>query len=475
MGIGDLTLNVMSLGGIALGMGVLLDNAIVMLENIYRRRDEGWSRRRGGRARRRGRGDEPDRRATVTNLASVVPFLLITGLSALVFRELILTISISHLASLPVALTLVPMLAAQLGKIRFTSGLEHFGPLRRVRSRLRSDGRALPQVSATRSWSAGRWVLLAGVAGLGVWAYSSRERSTRVPAAGGRWHRHGQHCACRRARRLTSQPGHTRSRRDDRARCPACARLHQRRRSVAAATWTSCSSPPRARHDVGPVGAGAAAAGGRRGFAGVARVRRPPRIRGLRTSSSGGHRRLGGDLGDQLEQLDEIGQELSRRLRGIPGLENLQVQADESRAELAIALDRERARKLGPRRRGGRPDRAHGARRHDRDTYTQGNFEYDVRVLFPSTGSPARPSIGEAMLFPGGRGTAPVFLRDVADVRPASGPGERSTARTRTACSRLSGDVITEVASISEVVDSVRARCPRSRCPTATASSSAVS
>jgi Cu/Ag efflux pump CusA len=38
MGVGDLTLNVMSLGGIALGMGVLLDNAIVMLENIYRRR-----------------------------------------------------------------------------------------------------------------------------------------------------------------------------------------------------------------------------------------------------------------------------------------------------------------------------------------------------------------------------------------------------------------------------------------------------
>jgi multidrug efflux pump subunit AcrB len=35
MGIGGLTLNVMSLGGIALGMGVLLDNAIVMLENIY--------------------------------------------------------------------------------------------------------------------------------------------------------------------------------------------------------------------------------------------------------------------------------------------------------------------------------------------------------------------------------------------------------------------------------------------------------
>ncbi|MDV7389722.1 efflux RND transporter permease subunit, partial [Arthrospira platensis SPKY1] len=67
--------------------------------------------------------------ATTTNLASVAPFLLITGLSALIFRELILTISFAILASLPLALTLVPMLAAQLGKVRFKSGLEKFPPL----------------------------------------------------------------------------------------------------------------------------------------------------------------------------------------------------------------------------------------------------------------------------------------------------------------------------------------------------------
>jgi hypothetical protein len=129
MGMGNLTLNVMSLGGIALGMGVLLDNAIVMLENIYRRRaTDGLDAEEGAHV---GAAEvtSPIVAATVTSLASVVPFLLITGLSALVFRELILTVSISHLASLPVALTLVPMLAAQLGKIKFTSGLEHFGPL----------------------------------------------------------------------------------------------------------------------------------------------------------------------------------------------------------------------------------------------------------------------------------------------------------------------------------------------------------
>jgi multidrug efflux pump subunit AcrB len=67
--------------------------------------------------------------STSTNLASVAPFLLITGLAALIFRELILTISFAILASLPLALTLVPMLAAQLGKVRFTSGLERNRPL----------------------------------------------------------------------------------------------------------------------------------------------------------------------------------------------------------------------------------------------------------------------------------------------------------------------------------------------------------
>jgi multidrug efflux pump subunit AcrB len=61
------------------------------------------------------------------------------------------------------------------------------------------------------------------------------------------------------------------------------------------------------------------------------------------------------------------------------------------------------------------------------------------------------------MLFPGGRGTAPVFLRDVADVRPAIGP-TNINRENQNRVLRLSGDVLTEVASVSEVVDSVRAR-----------------
>src|SRR5690606_4723524 len=67
--------------------------------------------------------------STATNLAAVVPFLLISGLAALIFRELILTISFAILASLMVALTVVPMLSAQLAKVRFTSGVHDLKPL----------------------------------------------------------------------------------------------------------------------------------------------------------------------------------------------------------------------------------------------------------------------------------------------------------------------------------------------------------
>lgn len=126
MGLGKLTLNIMSLGGLALGVGLLIDNSIVMLENIFRHREEG--------------NEEPEQAAhegaaevqsavvasTATNLAAVVPFLLISGLAAMIFRELILTISFAIVGALFVALTVVPMLSAHLAKVRFESGLHRW-------------------------------------------------------------------------------------------------------------------------------------------------------------------------------------------------------------------------------------------------------------------------------------------------------------------------------------------------------------
>src|SRR5690606_37615954 len=93
MGLGNLTLNIMSLGGLALGVGMLVDNSIVMLENIFRRSEGG--KRDPVDAAHEGAAEVQSAvvAATTTNLAAVVPFLLISGLAALIFRELILTIS----------------------------------------------------------------------------------------------------------------------------------------------------------------------------------------------------------------------------------------------------------------------------------------------------------------------------------------------------------------------------------------------
>src|SRR5690606_18212684 len=161
MGLGNLTLNVMSLGGLALGVGLLIDNSIVMLENIFRHKEEGNEGAEEAALEGAAEVESAAIASTMTNLAAVVPFLLISGLAALIFRELILTISFAILASLMAALTVVPMLAAQLAKVRFTSRLDRFPPIaafdrllgRMRRGYIRFAGRTVPR------W---RWAILAG-------------------------------------------------------------------------------------------------------------------------------------------------------------------------------------------------------------------------------------------------------------------------------------------------------------------------
>lgn len=108
-----LSFNIMTLGGLALGVGMLVDNTIVVLENVYRHQRLGESPERAAAA---GAGEVASAvvASTTTNLAAVLPFLFIGGLVGLLFRELIFTISAAILASLVVALTLVPALAGRV-------------------------------------------------------------------------------------------------------------------------------------------------------------------------------------------------------------------------------------------------------------------------------------------------------------------------------------------------------------------------
>lgn len=113
---GGLTLNMMTLGGLALGVGMLVDNAIVVLENIYRYRQEGYNRKEAA-----SRGSQEVGMAilasTLTTVIVFLPVVFVEGLASQLFKELALTITFSLLASLIVALTFIPMLSSKILRI----------------------------------------------------------------------------------------------------------------------------------------------------------------------------------------------------------------------------------------------------------------------------------------------------------------------------------------------------------------------
>ena len=113
MEMNGLTLNIMTLGGLALGMGLLIDSTIVMLENISRHQDDPGSAEENA-VTAASEVNSPIVASTGTNLAAVLPFLFIGGLTGLLFQELIVTISSAMLAALTVALTLVPALGSRV-------------------------------------------------------------------------------------------------------------------------------------------------------------------------------------------------------------------------------------------------------------------------------------------------------------------------------------------------------------------------
>ncbi len=111
---GGFTLNLMTLGGLALGVGMMVDSSVVVLENIFRRR-RGTRR---GPARGCGGGRPGGRPAiiasTITTLVIFLPLSSCAGCPGVLFRELAYVIIFSLVCSLLVALSLVPMLASKL-------------------------------------------------------------------------------------------------------------------------------------------------------------------------------------------------------------------------------------------------------------------------------------------------------------------------------------------------------------------------
>lgn len=137
------SLNLMSLGGLALGVGMLVDNSIVVLESISRYKEQGFDRKEAT-----FKGASSVGRAvvasTLTSVAVFLPIVFVEGIAGQVFRDQALTVSVSLLASLIVSLMLIPMIASLQGRPS-VDPVAIFGPPQTPKQRrrfVRGAGRA---------------------------------------------------------------------------------------------------------------------------------------------------------------------------------------------------------------------------------------------------------------------------------------------------------------------------------------------
>lgn len=109
------TLNVISLSGLALGVGMLVDNSIVVIENIYRLRGLGYSKKKAAiEGAKQVTGAIAA--STATTVSVFAPIIFTDGLTRMLFVDMALTIGYSLLASLIIAITFVPMMASKVLK-----------------------------------------------------------------------------------------------------------------------------------------------------------------------------------------------------------------------------------------------------------------------------------------------------------------------------------------------------------------------
>ncbi|MGD9346369.1 MAG: efflux RND transporter permease subunit [Candidatus Aminicenantes bacterium] len=150
----NITLNIISLGGLALGIGMLVDNSIVVLESIQRYREKGtdlYTASLEGTSEVAGAVAA----STFTTVAVFFPIVFVEGIAGQLFKDMALTVTYSLLASLVVSLTLVPMLNSALrretSKERLAGWLKFiFKPLDKVYNRFFESYKKAQDISFAR-------------------------------------------------------------------------------------------------------------------------------------------------------------------------------------------------------------------------------------------------------------------------------------------------------------------------------------
>lgn len=131
-----MTINMISLGGLALAVGMVVDNSIVVIENIFRHMEEKQEDRSTAAKKGANEVAVAITASTLTTIAVFVPIMFTSGLASRIFTDLALTVTFSLISSLLVAITLVPMMASKLLSRR-ESSIEEGGVFVRLKAQYR--------------------------------------------------------------------------------------------------------------------------------------------------------------------------------------------------------------------------------------------------------------------------------------------------------------------------------------------------
>lgn len=489
------TLNVMSLGGLALGVGMLVDGAIVVLEAIHKRREQGES---GIEAARNGASEVGMAviASVLTTVVVFVPVVFVEGMAAQLFRDQAVTVSISLLASLVISLTLIPLMAAgaagRLGRIapaapdasasrgrRFAYAVLRRGPeaaLRGVRTALSAVGSGLAWLfrPVTRTFDKGlaaitaaypptlRWALRSKVLVLALGFGAFAASLLLVPVLG-----------------VDLVPTFSQGEFSFRVELPEGTPLEATDRFVAEAQEV-LAGDPRVDSFASTAGGGGmslSSTGSEGESSALIQVRMKPeatpddeaavaaklrerlatselaRFEFERPSYFTFRTPIEAEVyGDDLAQLHAAAGELRGEMRHIPGLVDVRSSAELGNPELQVTFHREQLTRLGL----DLSQVAETVRSKVQGTvatrFQQGDREIDIRVRSVEVG---RASVDDlSSLIVGQRGGVPIPLSAVAKVSLAEGPSEiRRIGQKRVAV--ISGNL--DGRSMGEVAADVRA------------------
>ena len=473
MGLSGLTLNIMTLGGLALGVGMLVDNTIVMLENITRKQhahQQDTSHMQEDAIEAAGEVNSAIVASTSTNLAAVLPFLFIGGLTGLLFRELIITISAAIIASMVVALTLVPALAARtrdssesmvrgminsfieklqtiyvhalgillkhkiisivvvlvfiggfvLSVLNFMSAKEIFLPNfdeGSIRMNVRADPDiSLPEMDKTVSM-------------LEAMLHKDKRVEGVFSLVGGHIFGRSEYESANRSTLYVQL-------------------VASSKRNVSSDQWIKAT-----RKKIDGLQ-----------LAGFKVYMRSQGIRGVRTSQGDDDLSLR-IQGPDLKTLEKLANQMVAKLRDVKGLKNLQHSADETKQELAIVIDRERANELGLSVEDiGRSLRI-AIEGEVVTEYLDGDRSYDVRVRLPREDATSLQDLEGVLLFPAQDGKPPVYVSDVTNIKLHAAPSEILRDRQQRIV-EVSASIATDETTLGEVMQDVNKHLAGFKLPT---------